>query len=68
LGNAESQLACVAAKWAADLNRDSLAVREEIKGILQKHAAIPFNGLTGEKFVNVFEINMELRRRFGPPA
>lgn len=67
LQNAEFQLECVAAKWAADLKRDVLTIREEIRQILMNHAVAPSGEPSGVKFVNVFEINLELRRRYGPP-
>jgi K+-transporting ATPase ATPase C chain len=65
LQNAEFQLERVAAKWAADLKRDPAAVRGEIEAILQSHAEAAWNGLIGEKFVNVLEVNLELRKRYG---
>jgi len=68
LQNAEFQLDRVAAKWAADLKLDPGVVRGEIEQILQKNAQAPFNGLAGEKFVNVLEVNLRLRARFGQPA
>jgi K+-transporting ATPase ATPase C chain len=68
LQNAEFQLDRVAAKWAADLKLDPGAVRGEIEQILQKNASAPFNGLAGEKFVNVLEVNLLLRTRFGQPS
>jgi len=67
LQNAEFQLDRVASKWAADLKRDPLAVRKEIEQILQKNTSAPFGGLAGEKFVNVLEINLELRKLYGVP-
>ena len=67
LENAEYQLDRVAAKWAADTNRDSSAVRQEIEQILQKKASAPFGGLAGEKLINVLEVNLELRRQYGEP-
>lgn len=68
LQNAEFQLDRVAGKWAADLKRDAGAVRAEIEDLLQRNAAAPFNELAGEKFVNVLELNLELRRRYGQPS
>jgi len=67
LQNAEYQLDRVASKWAADLNRDRKTVRSEIEHILQTKAKAPFGGLAGEKLVNVLDVNLELRRRYGPP-
>jgi K+-transporting ATPase ATPase C chain len=68
LQNAEFQLDRVAAKWAADLKLDPGTVRAEIEQILQRNAMAPFNGLAGEKFVNVLEVNLTLRKRFGQPS
>jgi K+-transporting ATPase ATPase C chain len=55
----------VAAKWASDLKRDQATVRKEIEQILQGNASAPWFGLAGEKFVNVLELNLELRKRYG---
>lgn len=68
LQNAEFQLDRVASKWAADLKRDPDAVRKEIEKMLQKNASAPFGGLAGEKFVNVLEVNLELRKVYGEPS
>jgi K+-transporting ATPase ATPase C chain len=68
LQNAEFQLDRVANKWAADLKRDPGAVRGEIEAILRQHAAAPWEGLIGEPFVNVLEVNLELARRYGRPS
>jgi K+-transporting ATPase ATPase C chain len=68
LQNAEFQLDRVAGKWAADLKLDPGAVRGEIEQILQRNAAAPFDGLAGEKYVNVLEVNLKLRTRFGQPS
>ncbi|MGA8011995.1 MAG: potassium-transporting ATPase subunit C [Candidatus Acidiferrales bacterium] len=67
LQNAEFQLDRVSAKWAADTQRDPSAVRAEIDRILQANAAAPFGGLAGEKLVNVLEVNLKLRNRYGEP-
>jgi K+-transporting ATPase ATPase C chain len=68
LQNAEYQLDRVASKWAANLKRDPATVKKEIEQILQKNASAPWFGLAGEKFVNVLEINLELRKRYGAPT
>jgi len=68
LQNAEFQLDRVASKWAANLKRDPSAVRNDIEQILQKNASAPFGGLAGEKFINVLEVNLELRKRYGAPS
>lgn len=59
------QLDRVANKWAAHLKRSSLDVHTEIEAILQKNAAAPLCGLAGEKFINVLEVNLELRKKYG---
>ena len=67
LQNAEYQLDRVASKWAANLKRDPNVVQKEIEEILQENASAPWFGLTGEKFVNVLEVNLKLRERYGAP-
>jgi K+-transporting ATPase ATPase C chain len=67
LENAEFQLDRVASKWAADTKRDQPIVRTEIDHILQQNASAPLGGLAGEKLVNVLEVNLELRKRYGAP-
>jgi K+-transporting ATPase ATPase C chain len=68
LDNAEYQLDRVASKWAANLKRDPAQIRGEIEQILQGNAAAPFAGLAGEKMVNVLEVNLQLRQRYGAPS
>jgi K+-transporting ATPase ATPase C chain len=65
LDNANYQLDRVVSKWASDLKRDQASVQREIEEILQANASAPFGGLAGEKLINVLEINLELRKRFG---
>jgi K+-transporting ATPase ATPase C chain len=67
LQNAEFQLERVALAWAAKKKTDASAIRKDIEKILQKNAAAPWDGLIGEKFVNVLEINLELRKLYGAP-
>ncbi len=64
LQNAEFQLDRVAAKWAANLKRDPVAIKNEIRSILQKNTQTPLAGLAGESFVNVLEVNLELHKHF----
>jgi len=67
--NAEYQLDRVASKWAADTKRDPAQVRTEIDQILQADGFAPMGGLFGEKMINVLQVNLELRNRYGaPPA
>ena len=68
LQNAESQLDRVASKWAENTKHDPAVVRREIKQILQENASAPWGGLAGEKFINVLEVNLELRKRYGAPS
>jgi len=68
LENAEYQLDRVASKWATDTRQDPAKVRSQIDELLQSNASAPFGGLAGEKMINVLEINLELRKRFGAPA
>jgi K+-transporting ATPase ATPase C chain len=68
MDNAMFQLDRVAGKWAEDLKRDPVEVRQEVDGILAKNAQAPWEGLTGDKFVNVLEVNLALRGRYGEPA
>jgi len=68
LQNAEFQLDRVAAKWAANLKREPGTIRSEIEQIIQKNASAPWGGLIGEKFVNVLEVNLELRKLYGAPS
>ena len=68
LQNAEYQLDRVAAKWAADTKRDAPDVRAEIGKLLNEKAFAPFNGIAGEKLINVLEVNLQLRNRYGAPS
>jgi len=68
LQNAEYQLDRVASKWAADTKRDPSQVHKGIEDLLQEKAQAPFGGLVGEKIINVLEVNLELRKRYGAPA
>ena len=65
--NAEFQLDRVANKWAQDLKRDPTQVRQEVEAIVKAHAFSPGGGLFGEPIVNVLELNLALRDRYGAP-
>jgi len=67
LQNAEYQLDRVSQKWADDTKRDPKQVRSEIEQLLQQEASAPFGGLVGESFVNVLQVNLALRDRYGEP-
>ncbi len=66
--NAEYQLDRVAAKWASDTKRDQTAVRSEVQQILNQYAHAPLDGLAGEKLINVLEVNLALRQKYGAPS
>jgi potassium-transporting ATPase KdpC subunit len=68
LENAEYQLDRVANKWASDTKRDPAAVRSEIQQILDRNAHAPLDGLAGVKLINVLEVNLALRQKYGPPS
>ena len=68
LENALFQLDRVASQWAKDTNRDPAQVRREIQSLLEESATAPGGGLFGPKVVNVLEVNLALRARYGAPA
>jgi potassium-transporting ATPase KdpC subunit len=68
LENAEFQLERVAGKWAQDLKRDPGQVKQEIDALLHQHAFSPGGGLFGEPIVNVLQVNLDLRTRYGAPS
>ncbi len=68
LENAEFQLDRVANQWARDLKRDPVRVKQEIQAMLRAHAFSPGDGLFGGPLINVLEINLALRQRYGAPA
>lgn len=65
LKNALYQLDRVAAKWAETTKRDPAQTRREIDGLLRQHAEAPLGGLAGVELVNVLEMNLTLRQRYG---
>jgi len=68
LDNALFQLDRVAAQWAKDTSRDPAAIQTEIRSLLEQNASAPGGGLFGAKQVNVLEMNLQLRARYGAPA
>jgi K+-transporting ATPase ATPase C chain len=66
LDNALYQLDRVAAKWAGTKNRDLAALRKEIESLLREKSSAPLAGLAGVPLVNVFDINVALRKQFAP--
>jgi K+-transporting ATPase ATPase C chain len=67
LENALFQLDRVAAKWAANVKRNPEDIKSEITQILLQNTSAPLAGLAGEKFINVLEMNIELRKKYGSP-
>lgn len=65
--NAEYQLDRVASKWATDTKRDPAQVHQEVEQILETDAFAPMGGLFGEKMINVLQVNLDLRKRYGAP-
>ncbi len=68
LQNAEYQLDRVAGKWASDTKRPPAQLRNEIGQIVEAKAFAPMGGLYGEKLIDVLEVNLELRKRYGNVA
>ena len=66
--NATYQLDRVAAAWAKDTHSDPADIRREIAQLLRQKATAPLGGAVGVKMINVLEVNLELRRRYGAPA
>jgi len=68
LQNAEYQLDRVASKWADDTKRNAADLHKEIEQMLQDKATAAFGGLAGEKMVDVLEVNLLLRQKYGSPS
>ncbi len=69
LDNARFQLERVAAAWAQDTKREPGAVRREVEELVRQKTFAPGGGLFGVPMVNVLELNLELRKKYGePPA
>jgi potassium-transporting ATPase KdpC subunit len=68
LKNALYQLDRVANTWAQQTHRDPDALRKEITDILNQKAFAPLGGLVGVQMVNVLEVNLVLRTRYGEPG
>jgi len=67
LQNAEYQLDRVASKWAQNTKREPARVRAEVEDLVRSKARAPLGGLVGEPLINVLEVNLELRMRYGAP-
>lgn len=66
LDNALYQLDRVATKWATTKKLDTTAVRKEIDALLRANSSAPLAGLAGVPLVNVFDVNVALRKQFAP--
>jgi K+-transporting ATPase ATPase C chain len=51
-----------------DTEREPATLRAQIGAMLRDTAHAPFAGLIGKPLVNVLEVDLDLRRRYGPPA
>ncbi|MGD0516377.1 MAG: potassium-transporting ATPase subunit C [Thermoguttaceae bacterium] len=65
LSNALWQLDRVAAVWAKKTNSDKTKLHREIEQLLREKSHAPLGSLAGVPLVNVLEINLALRDRFG---
>jgi K+-transporting ATPase ATPase C chain len=62
---ARYQLDRVAGKWAEITKKPVPQIKSEISTLLDEQAAAPLGGLVGVDLVNVLEINLELKERYG---
>lgn len=65
LKNALYQLDRVATKWAEKTKRNPAEIRKEIEILFRENATAPLAGLAGDELVNVLEVNVKLRDRYG---
>jgi K+-transporting ATPase ATPase C chain len=65
LDGALYQLDRVAGKWAGTSNRDAGDVKKEIESLLREKASAPLGGAVGVDLVNVLEVNLALRAKYG---
>jgi K+-transporting ATPase ATPase C chain len=68
LKNALYQLDRVAGRWAEQTKRQPAQVRRDIEELLRQKAEAPLGGLAGVPLVNVLEVNLALRDRYGAAA
>jgi K+-transporting ATPase ATPase C chain len=68
LETAEYQLARIASTWAQNTHREPAQTRAEIEELLRSKARAPLGGLVGDPLVNVLELNLALRARYGGSA
>ncbi|OAI53691.1 potassium transporter [Planctomycetaceae bacterium SCGC AG-212-F19] len=65
LKNALYQLDRVAGKWAEKTKRDPAQTHKEIEDLLRQKTEAPLGGVAGVDLVNVLEVNLALRQRYG---
>jgi potassium-transporting ATPase KdpC subunit len=68
LTSALYQLDRVAGKWAETTKKEPAKVHAEIEGLLHEKAGSPLGGLAGRPMINVLEVNLALKERFGGQA
>ncbi len=68
LDSALFQLDRVAEKWAETTKQKAETVRGEIERLLQQSKFAPLGGLAGVDLINVLEINIALKERYGAAA
>jgi K+-transporting ATPase ATPase C chain len=62
---ARYQLDRVAGKWAETTNQEPAQVKQEIEVLIKEKSSAPLGGLVGVEMVNVLELNLALKDRFG---
>jgi len=65
LSGALYQVERVAAAWAEKTKRSPAEIKKEIESLLNEEASAPLGGLAGVELVNVLEVNLALRERYG---
>jgi len=68
LRNAEYQLDRVATEWSNKKTLDKKKVEKDIEQLLHEKAFTPLLGYGGEPLVNVLEVNLALREKYGSTA
>jgi K+-transporting ATPase ATPase C chain len=63
-----SKLERAASAWAKNTKRAPADVQREIKDLIRQKTFAPGAGLFGVPMVNVLELNVELRKRYGEPG
>lgn len=58
------QLERIASHWGKKTGKPLPQIKQQINQILEQHAFAPLLGLSGEKLINVLEVNLELHQRY----